>query len=112
MSILTLVIVVDAVVSTVKVKNIKGTLEHIEKLNKEIKDRMKEIKQLSIEKNKEKEINVNALVEKLKKKRNRIILRLYRRVHRLKKAFPAIETKEITQVLNQKLEFIKKNKNT
>jgi hypothetical protein len=44
------------------------------------------------------------------KKRNRIILRLYRNVNRLKKAFPAMNTKEITEVLNKKLEVIKKRK--
>ena len=57
--------------------------------------------------------NIQQMVEKLKKKRNRITLQLYRNVHRLKKAFPAINTVEITQVLNQKIEGRKKrNKKT
>ena len=46
----------------------------------------------------------------LKKKRNRTVLRLYKNVYRLKKAFPAINTKEITEVLNKKIEFRKKGK--
>ena len=38
-----------------------------------------------------------------------IIRRLYRHVYRLKKAFPAINTKEITEILNKKIEFKKTN---
>jgi len=33
-------------------------------------------------------------------------------VYRLKKAFPAINTKEITQVLNKKIDIRKNKKNT
>ena len=53
------------------------------------------------------------MIENLKKKRNKIILHLYKEAHRLKKAFPAINTKEITEILNQKIESRKKRiKNT
>ena len=51
------------------------------------------------------------LVENLKKRRNRTIKHLYKNVYRLKKAFPAIDTKEIREILNKKVEIIKrKNK--
>ena len=53
--------------------------------------------------------NIQQIVEKLKKKRNKTILKLYKNVNRLKKAFPAIDTKEITQVLSEKIDLIKKN---
>ena len=52
--------------------------------------------------------NIQTIVEELKKKRDRILRRLYRRVYRLKKAFPAINTKEISEVLNKKIELRKK----
>ena len=48
--------------------------------------------------------------KKLNQKKNRILRRLYRTTYRLKKAFPAIETKEITEILNKKVELIKKDK--
>lgn len=117
--IIAIVAIVDMIVSVIKVKNIKVTLEKIEELNKEIKEKLKEIKKLTketeeaskkLEKGKNSE-NVKAIVESLKKKRNRIIRRLYRNVYRLKKAFPAINTKEITEVLNQKLDEIKNKRN-
>ena len=117
--IIAIVAIVDMIVSAIKVKNIKVTLEKIEELNKEIKEKLKEVKKLTketeeasekLEKGKNSE-NVKAIVESLKKKRNRIIRRLYRNVYRLKKAFPAINTKEITEVLNQKLDEIKNKRN-
>lgn len=39
-------------------------------------------------------------------------IRLYKNVYRLKRAFPAINTKEITEVLNKKIQIRKNNKNT
>lgn len=116
-SIISIVCLVDMIVSIVKVKNIKLTLEKIEELNKEIKLKAKDIRRLTkeAEKNVEKSTateNVQILVDKLKRKRNRIILRLYKNVYRLKKAFPAIDTKEITEVLNKKIYIRKKRKNT
>lgn len=109
-AILFMVFLVDMVTTIIHVKNIKTTLEKIEDINKEIKEKLKEIK--ALKKEKEEKItttqNIQQLVENLKKKRNRTILRLYKNVNRLKKAFPAINTKEITEVLNQKIEFRKK----
>lgn len=111
-SIFTMVFLVDMVVSIIKMKNIRATLEKIEKLNKEIKEKLKEIRALKKETEKTTAIeSIQEIVENLKKKRNRTILHLYRNVHRLKKAFPAIDTKEITEVLNQRIQIIKqKNK--
>ena len=51
------------------------------------------------------------MVETLKNKRNKRILHLYKNVRRLKKAFPAINTKEITEILNKKINIKKKKKN-
>ena len=112
-SIIMLVFLVDMIVSVIKVKNMKITLEKIEKLNKEIKEKLKEMKAISkeSEKSAEKIIaneNIQIIVEKLKNKRNKTILHLYKNVYRLKKAFPAINTKEITEILNKKIDIHKK----
>ncbi len=114
-TILMIVFIVDAISSIVKIKNIKLTLEKIEELNKEIKEKIKELKILPKEiEEKEKIIamqKLQKLVENLKKRRNRTIKHLYKNVYRLKKAFPAIDTKEIREILNKKVEIIKrKNK--
>lgn len=116
-SIITVVLIIDFITTIIKVKNIKMTLEKVEELNKEIKEKLKEIRSLSkeTEKNIEKLTtteSIQKLVDKLKRKRNRTILHLYKNVYRLKKAFPAISTKEITEVLSKKIEIRKNKKNT
>ena len=57
--------------------------------------------------------NIQEIIDKLNKKKRRTMLHLYKNVYRLKKAFPAIDTKEIAEVLSQKIEHKKKTrKNT
>ncbi len=107
------VFLVDMVISIIHIKNMKSTLNKIENINKEIKEKLKEIRKLKKEKEEKIEKiatteSIQQLVESLKKKRNKTILRLYKNVHRLKKAFPAINTNEITEILNQKIELRKK----
>ena len=108
-----IVVLVDAITSIIKVKNIKTALEKVEDLNKEIKEKLKELKNIAKEveegttKTSE---NIQNLVEELKKRRNKIMLKLYKNANRLKKAFPAINTKEFTEILNKKIEIKKKKK--
>lgn len=109
-SIIGLLMLIDIIVSVVKIKNIKMTLEKIEKLNIEIKEKLKEIAEESkIRKDKEEKVdiseNLQNLIEELKLKRNKITFRLYKNVYRLKKAFPAINTNEITEILSKKIEL-------
>lgn len=108
MAILFTIFIVDTIISVIHVKSIKATLENIEKINKEIKEKLKEMKALRKAKEETTAENIQQMVEKLKKKKDRTIIHLYKNVHRLKKAFPAINTKEITEVLNQKIELRKK----
>lgn len=117
--IVSLVMIVDFITTLVKVKNIKLTLEKADKINKEIKEKLKELRKINKDLKEEKDEtksktkeNIQKLIEQLKKKRNRTILRLYKNVYRLKRAFPAINTKEITEVLSKKIEIRKKKKNT
>ena len=114
-SILTVIFIIDAITSIVKVRNIKLALEKVEELNNQIKEKLKEIKKITdTEKNAEKlavKENIQKLVEELDKRKQRITKHLYKNVYRLKKAFPAIDTKEIREILNKKIEFSKNNKN-
>ena len=104
-----MIFLVDMVISIINVKNMKSTLERIENINQEIKEKLKEMRQLRREKeSKLTTENIQQMIDTLKKKRNKTILHLYKNVYRLKKAFPAINTKEITEILNQKIELRKK----
>lgn len=107
-----MIILTDMIISIIKVKNINNTWKKVQELNEEIKEKLKEIKENTQNKKHEKTKvteNVQLVVDDLKKKRNRIIRKLYRYVFRLKKAFPAINTKEITEILNKKV-ILKRNK--
>ncbi len=109
-AVLSVVLIVDTITTIIHIKNIKTTLEKIEKINNEIKERLKEIR--ALRKTKEEKTtaeNIQQIVETLKKKRDKTISRLYKNVHRLKKAFPTINTNEITEILNQKIELRKKS---
>ena len=103
------IVIIDAINTIVKVKNLRVTLEKIENLNIQLRDKLEEFKELN--KNK-KEVAEHAqnVINKLELKKNRIVRRMYKNVYRLKKAFPTIDTKEITEILNKKIEIIKKNK--
>ena len=113
-SIATIIFIIDAIISIVKVRNIKQALEKVEELNNQIKEKLKEIKKITdMEKNAEKidvKENIQKLIEQLNKKKERITTHLYKNVYRLKKAFPAIDTKEIREILNKKIEFPKNKK--
>lgn len=108
--ILLIIILTDAIISIIKTKNIKGTLEKVEKLNEQIKEKLAEIKKQNQERNATSE-NLQLLIDKINKRKNRELRRLYKRVYRLKKAFPTIDSKEIRDILNKKIEFKSKKKN-
>lgn len=108
--ILLIIILTDAIISIIKTKNIKSTLEKVEKLNEQIKEKLAEIKKQNQERNATSE-NLQLLIDKINKRKNRELRRLYKRVYRLKKAFPTIDSKEIRDILNKKLEFKSKKKN-
>ena len=100
----TAVIIVDTIISIIKINTIQEKLKKIQEIEEEIKAKireMKESKDKASDKSKVTE-NVQDRLKKLKIKRNRMARKLYRYVYRIKNAFPAINTKEITQVLNKK----------
>lgn len=107
-TIVIVIILIDAIINVVKVKNITSTLAKIEDINEQIKQKLSELKDK--EKTSANE-NLQNLINNLKTRRDRTIRKLYKRAYRLKKAFPAIDTKEFTEILNKKIEInLKKTK--
>lgn len=117
----TVVAVIDTIVSVIKAKNIKIKLKKMEALNEEIKQKMSMIKdktQKAVnedqqEKNKEKNKvseNIQHAIRKLSRKRDKMMIKMYRYARRIKKAFPKLNSQEITEVLNKKVTFKKKEK--
>lgn len=110
---ISLIFIFDTVISIVKIKNIKTALQKVEELNEQIKEKLEEIKKLN-NKNLKADIaeSMQEKIDILKRKKNRLFRRLYKRVYRLKKAFPDIQSKEIAEILSRKIEIIKKEKNS
>lgn len=100
---ISLILIIDAIISIIKTKNIEASLQKIEEINEQIKEKIAELKEKT-QYNDSKE----KLIKELEIKRKRLMKNLYKRVNRLKRAFPAIDTKAFTDILSKKIEF--KNK--
>ena len=116
--IIVIILIIDMIKTIVNVKNIQKTLEKIEEINEEIKEKLKEISNIG----KEIETDIDTDIEKareairkiikdLKKRRKNILSGTYQNIKRLKKAFPTIDTKEIRDVLDKKIELKNRVKN-
>lgn len=115
-------IILDTIVSIIKIANVKVTLEKVEKINEEIKKKVKMLKERGKRKTEEIETikpqeeimqddqNIESDVQKLENRRNKIMNKLYRYANRLKNAFPAMNIKEITEILNKRKQAKEKDK--
>lgn len=109
--IITILFVIDTIISILFTINISTYLQKIEEINNQIKDKLDEIRILSNKNIKTSIIeSLQNKIDSLKKKNNRLFRNVYRRVYRLKRAFPSIQSNEITEILSKKIEFIKKEK--
>ena len=110
--VISIIFIIDTIESIVKTKNIKDGLQKIEEINNQIKQKLEELKKYKPKKSTKDLVQESQnAIEELRKKKNRILKHLYRHVYRMKKAFPAIDTTEIREVLSKKKEKIKKDKN-
>lgn len=100
-------IIIDTIYTVFKMKNIRATLQKIESINIEIKKKLKELKETRKSKDTVSTAKIQKVIYNLKRKQKRILIRLYRQVYRIKEAFPAIDSKDIREVLNKKLEIKK-----
>ena len=76
-----------------------------------MKEKLEEFRELSKNKSKnDMTENIQKMIDNIEIKKNRILRKLYKNVYRLKKAFPTIDSKEITDILNKRIEIVKKNK--
>ena len=78
---------------------------------KPIKEKLEELKNIEFEDGKTAiMLSLQKIVDDLNKRKNVVMRRLYKRVRRLKKAFPTIDSQEIRKVLDEKIDKIKKSK--
>ena len=105
-------IIIDTIISVVKVKNITNKLEKIKEIGNTIKEKIEHLEMLkkSTDLKENTIVTLQNVIDDLKLKQNRLKRKLYRHTYRLKKAFPTMKSETITEILNQKIDKIK-NKN-
>lgn len=109
--IITCLFIIDTLISVISTINIKQALQKIDDLNSQIKEKLEELKSLSNKEIKDEIIEgMQNKVNALKNRKNRLFIKLYRRVYRLKRAFPDLQSSEITEILSKGIELIKKEK--
>lgn len=99
--ILITIMLVDAIISAIKVNDISISLEKLKEITDSIKEKLEELDKKQI--NKE---NIQQTIEDLKYKQTKIKRRLLRRTNRLKKAFPTMKSDAIEKIN----EFLKEKK--
>lgn len=105
-------LIIDGIISIVKIKNIDSQLKRIKEIGYSIKEKIEKLEELKMSA----DLKENALetlqniIDDLKLKQNRLRRKLYRHTYRLKKAFPTMQSETITEILNEKFERIKKMK--
>lgn len=106
--------IIDFVLSAIKVKNIEVRLSKLKEIQATLNQKLLEIKNIQTLKTlSAKNIQLDSLkktIEELKKAESFLKLKLYKRIIRLRRAFPTMRSQSITEFLNQKLESIKKDK--
>ncbi len=106
---LVIYIIIDIIISIISITQIDKALKHIENINQQIKTKLKEIKIISktIDKSAD---SIQTIIDDLNKKKDKFIRKTYKRINRLKAAFPTMKSEKITEFLNEKLEVIKSSK--
>lgn len=103
-SILVIAIITDCIITIIKLNTLNSTIEKIKDIGDTIKDKLKELKNTkedAIEKIKD----IETIIDDLKLKQEILKLKIYKRVKRLKKAFPTMKSENITNFLSQKFDF-------
>ncbi len=94
-------ILIDAIITTIKVKGLEGQINKISEIGETLKEKLEQIKvegQNNIE-------NLQYKIDELKKQQAKLKTKVVRRTNRLKKAFPTMKSETISQFLNQKIEL-------
>lgn len=103
-------LLIDAIVTIVKVKKIDIRIIKLAELNETIKTKLNELKELTDNSKSPKFESLQLKIEELKLQQTKLKKMLLRQTIRLKKAFPTMKSERITEFLSQKIEEIKNNK--
>ena len=103
---------VDCIVTVIKIKNIKLRMITLKQIGNSIKEKTDELKILlerSESKEKSKQI-LNNVIDELKQKQEEIKEKLEKQTRRFKKAFPTMKLKGLGEAINERIKKLKGEK--
>lgn len=103
-----LALLVDFISSVVKVKGFDSKLKLLAEIGENIKEKLEELKNTVQEHRTENIEEMQNVIDELKQKQKTLARKLYKHTIRLKKAFPTMKSENISEFLNQKLDYMKK----
>ena len=98
-------IIIDTIVSSLKIKAINKKIEELKSLSTIIKNKVEKLKEEAKNKSSLKMDIYKTELNELKIKHNEISLKLYKQVLRLKQAFPNMNSETINKYFNNKIEL-------
>lgn len=102
--ILCFAITIDAIITTWKTINIDSKIKQIFEIGENIKEKLIEIKgNTTIETNYKE--NIQKLISEMKMKQDLLKIKIYKRIIRLKKSFPNMNSENISKFMKQKIEL-------
>lgn len=101
-------ILIDAIVTIVKVKKIDIRLSMLAELNETIKQKLRELKNTTADTTAATLENMQLKIDELKSQQTRLKRKLLKQTIRLKKAFPTMKSERITEFLSQKVDEIRR----
>lgn len=99
-------IIIDAIITMIKVGTLEKEINKLSIIGKNLKEKLEELKETT-ENVAMKQITMNDIenrINELKYQQTKLKRKLIRRTNRLRKAFPTMKSKIITEFLNQKME--------
>lgn len=103
-TILCLAIFVDFIITVFKIMFIDKKIRQVFEITDTIKEKLSELKNSTILEKAHKE-NLQKVVAELKEKQNILKIKVYKRIIRLRKAFPEMNSENITKFMKQKISF-------
>lgn len=101
------IIIIDYIFSVIKIYNINVSIKLLNDVTKNIKEELEKLKGYAENKLKEHE-KLQLAIEELKEKQENIKLKLNKQTLRLKKAFPTMKLLKLSELINEKIESIRK----
>ena len=101
------IVLIDVIVTIIKVKNIDIKINKFSELNDIIKAKLNELKELTQNATETTKDSIQAKIDELKREQGKLKNNILKQTIRLKKAFPTMKSEKISHFLSQKIDEIR-----